>query len=217
MRGRLPFSWQWAGRFYCLGELEPRHTEAATLERAFRVLVVFCVATLVLGLIVPRWIIRSGEWFGAIRLSAIVTAVSSFAALAVTLAMEVVAYQTKQEAPSDLHVIVVAVALVGLIAGLLSLALSKTIGSAEWSEETRMGFVYGVQVTGGLLFGHLYFCRHEWFDGVLIPYWPYILMGVAFASAGVGEIFHAVKFAYSRNPFSGAGSFCHSCRCWGFG
>ena len=70
-----------------------------------------------------------------------------------------------------------------------------------------MGFVYGAQVTGGLLFGHLYFCRHEWFDGVLIPYWPYILMGVAFASAGVGEIFQRSKIRVLSEPFQRSGLF----------
>lgn len=188
-------------------QLPPVHYDTATLERAFRVLVVLCAATLVLGLILPRWIIRGGTWFPTFRFSAMVTGIAAFAALALTLALEVNGYLTNKPSPSDLHVIVVAVALVGLIAGLLSLALSKTIGSADWSEDHRMGFVYAAQATGGLLFGHLYFCRNEWFDPHVIPYWPYFVMGIAFASAGAGEIFQRSKIRVLSKPFQRSGLF----------
>ena len=38
--------------------------------------------------------------------------------------------------------------------------------------------------TAALLFAHLYVCKPMWFDGILRPYWPFIVMGIAFAGVG---------------------------------
>ena len=68
-----------------------------------------------------------------------------------------------------------------------------------------MFYVYGAQAVSGLLFAHLYVCRPMWFDTVLRPYWPYILLGLAFAGVAAAELFQRAKIRVLAEPFRNTG------------
>ena len=105
----------------------------------------------------------------------------------------------------DIQVAAVAVVLVALVAGLLSLALLPGKDPLAMDENGRMFYVYGAQAVSGLLFAHLYVCRPMWFDTVLRPYWPFIIIGLAFAVVAAAEIFQRQKIRVLAEPFRRTG------------
>ncbi len=69
-----------------------------------------------------------------------------------------------------------------------------------------MGFVYAAQLVGALLFAHLYLSHPQLF-GMFKPYWPYIVLGIAFAGVGAGELFQRSGFRVLAEPFQRTGGF----------
>lgn len=69
-----------------------------------------------------------------------------------------------------------------------------------------MRYVYAAQVVGALLFAHLYLSNPNMF-GTLRAYWPYIVMAIAFAGVGVGEIFQRSGLRVLAEPLQRTGGF----------
>jgi hypothetical protein len=67
--------------------------------------------------------------------------------------------------------------------------------------------VYGAEVIAALIFAHLFMCRPAWFAGVFRPYWPYIVMAIAFAGVGVGELFQRSGIRVLSDPLQRTGAF----------
>jgi hypothetical protein len=75
------------------------------------------------------------------------------------------------------------------------------------SEEGRQWYVYAAEAVGALIFAHLYICRPTWFDGVLRPYWPLVIMLVAFVGVGAGELCQRWRIRVLSEPLSRTGAF----------
>lgn len=177
------------------------------MTRAFRLLMVLAVTTLAYGLVLPRFIFRAASWLQATQQAGAVSAVLAITTLLSLLALEVSLFRPGVGADVEpIQVAAVAVLLVFFIIGLISLALAP--GAADPAQQKqRTWFVYGAQVVAGLLFGHLYLCQPGWFDGVLKPYWPYIIMAIAFSGVGLGELFWRLRLPILAEPFQRTGSF----------
>jgi hypothetical protein len=106
---------------------------------------------------------------------------------------------------ADVQVVAVAVVLVALIAGLISLALFPQRDPLAFSEKGRMGYVYAAQAVLALLFAHLYLCKPLWF-GFLKPYWPYVVMGIAYVGVGSSEIFSRLRIRVLAEPLRNTGA-----------
>jgi hypothetical protein len=74
------------------------------------------------------------------------------------------------------------------------------------SEKGRQGYVYAALATGALLFAHLYVCKPLWFDGFLRPYWPFVVMALAFVGVGGAELFHRFRIQVLAEPLERTGS-----------
>jgi hypothetical protein len=70
-----------------------------------------------------------------------------------------------------------------------------------------MGYVYAAELVAALIFAHIYLCRPWYFQGHLRPYWPYIVMGIAFAAVGVGELFRRTGIKVLSEPLQRASAF----------
>jgi hypothetical protein len=81
----------------------------------------------------------------------------------------------------------VAIVLLALIIGLVSLALLPGYDPFTLNETGRMAYVYAAEVVGGLLFLHVFLCRPDLFAGFFQPYWPYIVLALAYVGVGAGE------------------------------
>ena len=60
--------------------------------------------------------------------------------------------------------------------------------------------VYAAEVVVALLFLHCYLTMPELFRGYLQPYWPLIVMAIAFAGVGASELCHRAKLSVLTEP-----------------
>jgi hypothetical protein len=84
-------------------------------------------------------------------------------------------------------VVLIAAALLVLVAAGLVFAVLPGRDPLGLSERGRTVYVYGGEVLLVLLFVHLRLTMPQLFTGRLAPYWPFVVMGVAFAGAGASE------------------------------
>jgi hypothetical protein len=187
-------------------QLAPEWSDGLILERAFRLLMVLSALTFVYGFVLPRYWFTEGSWNAAVRKSGYTAGALAIATFVAVLGLEVALFDPVKGAPVDgLQVAAVAVVLVALIAGLLSLALLPGKDPLAMEEKGRMFYVYGAQAVSGLLFAHLYVCRPMWFDSVLRPYWPFIILGLAFAGVAAAELFKRQNIRVLSEPFRRTG------------
>lgn len=187
-------------------QLAPEWSDGLILERAFRLLMVLSALTFVYGFALPRYWFTEGSWNAAVRKSGYTSGALAIITFVAVLGLEVAMFDPVKGAPVDgLQVAAVAVVLVALIAGLLSLALLPGRDPLAMEEKGRMFYVYGAQAVSGLLFAHLYVCRPMWFDSILRPYWPFIILGLAFAGIAAAELFKRQNIRVLAEPFRRTG------------
>jgi hypothetical protein len=189
-------------------QLDPQESSQTwALSRAFRLLMVLAVATLAFGLILPRLLLTAGAWNASVRKAGYIAGAAAMAVFAVVLGLEVMLFEPGVDAPIDgVQVAAIAVVLLGLVAGLLSLALLPGRDPLALSESGRQWYVYAAETAAALLLAHLYICRPTWFDGVLRPYWPLIVMGIAFAGVGLAELCHRFQVRVLADPLARTGA-----------
>jgi hypothetical protein len=189
-------------------QITPDHTTALWMTRVFRLVMVLAALTFLYGLALPQWLLTSGSWHDATRKAGYIAGSAAIVAFVATLALEVALFRpgVNTIAVNDAQVIAVAVVLLFLIAGLISLALLPGRDPLLLSETNRQAYVYGAQVIAALLFAHLYVCRPLWFDSVLRPYWPFIVMGLAFIGVGSGELFRRWNIRVLAEPLERSGA-----------
>jgi hypothetical protein len=177
----------------CLGcaDLPPQYDALMWLVRTIRVLMALSFATLLYGLAVPRFFFVGGDWHFAARRAASITAVGAAVALLFVMGQEVALFVPGAgvEGLTLAQIVAVSVVLALLAIGLFSLALFAARDPLGLSEDDRMYYVYAGEAVAALLFAHLYLVRPHFFDETLRPYWPYIIVALAFASVGLGELF----------------------------
>ncbi len=188
-------------------DLDPGWTLTDWMTRAFRLLMVLAVTTFGYGLVLPRFVLHAESWLRSSQRAGYVSSALAIITLVGLLALEVSLFQPGLGAGVEpVQVAAVAVLLVLFIVGLISLALAP--GASEPAEQQRRTwFVYGAQLVAGLLFAHLYLCQPGWFDGVLKPYWPYVVMAIAFGGVGLGELFWRLRLPVLAEPFQRTGAF----------
>jgi hypothetical protein len=177
------------------------------MERVFRLLMVLSALTFAYGLVLPRFLLTGGSWHAATRQAGYLAGAAAMLAFAATLALEVALYRPGLGAPvNPAQVIAIAVVLVGLIAGLLSMALLPGRDPLLLSENWKQAYVYAAEATGALLFAHLYLCQPQWFDTLLRPYWPFVVMALAFLGVGAAELFHRRNVRVLAQPLERTGA-----------
>jgi hypothetical protein len=85
-------------------------------------------------------------------------------------------------------VVLVAVALLVLIGAGMVFAVLPGRDPLGLSERGRTLYVYAGEVLLVLLFVHLKLTMPQLFTGMLAPYWPFIVMAIAFAGVGASEL-----------------------------
>jgi hypothetical protein len=188
-------------------QLDPAEAgQTWALTRAFRLLMVLSAVTFIYGLVVPRWLLTAGSWNAATRQAGYLAGAAAIATFVAVLGLEATIFTPGVDAPIDgVQVGAIAVVLFGLIAGLVSLAILPGRDPLALSETGRQWYVYAAEATGALLFAHLYICRPTWFDTALRPYWPLIIMGIAFIGVGASELCHRLRIRVLAEPLERTG------------
>ena len=161
------------------------------LHRSVILMVAAVVMTLVCGLGMPRVLPAESDWVVAARRSTPVLGGLASLMLVATLVQEGVLYASSGAAPmTPAAIAVVGVALAGLITGCLVFALAPRLEPIGLSERGRTAYVYAAEVLLALVGVHLRFTVPELFNlGIVRDYWMLLVMALAFAGAGLSELF----------------------------
>ncbi len=182
-------------------DLDPRHSADFWLLRSIRLLLALGVVTFLYSLAVPKWFWRSGDWSVVFRRAGAGTGVAAVAALVAVLILEFSLFTPGVGVPISVpQITIVAVVLVGLIAALVTIALTPAADPWQLSEDQRMFYVYAAEAVAVMLFAHLYLTRPYFFDSTLRPYWPFIIIVLAFVGVGLGEMFRRLKLRVLHEP-----------------
>jgi hypothetical protein len=194
----------------CLGwaDLDPQWSDRVILLRMIRMLVVSAGLTFVYGVLVARWVRLSPSWMAAVRKAATTFGIGALLSLIVVLLLEAAYFEPHVGAPvATPEVLVVVGVLVGLVAGFISLAVLPGTDPLALGERGRRGYVYAAELVAALIFAHIFLCRPWIFGGHLRQYWPYIVMGIAFAAVGVGEVFRRSGIKVLSEPLQHTSAF----------
>jgi hypothetical protein len=148
------------------------------------------------------------DWFQSARRVATLVGGAAIVTLLAVLTCEALAFDPIAGAPvTGAQTAVVAIVLVGLAAALVSMAVLPGRDPLELSETGRMLYVYAAEGVLLLLFVHIYLTLPELFRGLLTPYWPLIVMGIAFFGIGSGELFRRRGWKVLAEPLQRTGAF----------
>jgi hypothetical protein len=177
------------------------------LHRAIRAMVVLASVAFGLGIGLTPAMPRHSDWTYAVRCAARRVSMLAGVALGLTLLLEAVAYRPELAALTYAQITVVAAALVALAATCISFALAQDVDPFGRNDRSRMGYVYAAEAILALLFLHVYLTMPWLFAGLLRPYWPLIVMAVAFVGIGLGEFCERTGLKVLAEPLHHTGAF----------
>ena len=161
------------------------------LHRCVILMVAAVVMTLVCGLGMPRVLPAESDWLATARRSTPVLGGLASLMLVATLVQEGVLYALWDVVPmTPAAIAVVGAALAGLVAGCLVFALVPRLEPIGLSERGRTVYVYAAEALLALMCVHLRFTVPHLFNlGIIRDYWMLLVMALAFAGAGLSELF----------------------------
>jgi hypothetical protein len=193
---------------YCSwADLPVGYDSGVWIQRLVRLMIVAAAATFLYGGQLSRLYRFSDQWLASIRTATMIVAALAVASLTGILSLEIVAFEPGIGVASIglLEAAAVAIALIFMIAGLLVMALRPSQDPLSLSLAGRKGYVYLAQSVAALLILHLWLTSPWLFQLDLFRYWPYILMGVAFAGTGLAEVFRRRKVEVLADPLGATG------------
>ena len=191
----------------------------------FRTVVALAATSFVYLVVVPKFVLglqlkstirqpsdlpenEMGSWSIAFRRAGLITSGAAAMAHLVLLEFDRRMYSWRLYEPVEFgQEIVVSIVLVALIATFIALALKPGFDPLKLSELWRRVYVYFAQAMALMLLTYFFLCRPGFFDQTLRPYWPYIVLAIAFASATTSEIAKARRSSVLSEPFLHFGAF----------
>lgn len=197
-----------AGSIYFSWALLPAHGNFYWLNHLIRLLEAVSLLSLLTTVVLVKWQSLSPDWSEAIRKSSrtflIAAGVSLLSILISETGLQLAGVRLEL---TGARIAVVSGALVLLSAALILMAAVPKYDPFQFSLKRRMLYVYASEIVLALLFLHIYLTMPELFRGYLLPYWPYIVIAITFAGAGVGEFFERIGLKVLSEPLQRTGVF----------
>jgi hypothetical protein len=181
---------------------------AVPIERAIGAMVALATVCLICGICVLRGQASDSPWIGAAR-STLPTLVMLWClGVIATIGLEL----AMQQAAGAVHISTQAIAAVlftlpGAAVAAILLALRGAFDPLGVPERYRSGYVYAAEALLAITFGHLRLTMPWLFTGFLSLYWPLIVMAIAFAGVGVGELLRRRQTLVLSEPLLNTGIF----------
>ncbi len=150
----------------------------------------------------PRTVLPAGtDWIERGKRSVLPLAALTALGLVAVLIQECVMFQFPKGTPMmTWAVVVVGVALCGLSAASIALAVWPQLDPLELDDRGRQVYVYAAEVILALFGLHLRFTMPWLFHQYFRPYWMFVVMAVAFVGAGLSEWFRRRKMPVLAEP-----------------
>ena len=181
-------------------------TNALWLERMIRLLEVAAVATFAYAVGCWKLLDPRRGWGQTMRDVAVTAGGVGLVVLVIVLGMEGLLFPAKQVPVTIAQIVAVSVILLALAGGLIVLAVLPGRDPLRLTESGRMGYVYAAEFVASLLFLHIFLTKPVLF-GRLRPYWPYIVIAIAYAGSGLSEWFRRKNLRVLSEPLRWTASF----------
>ena len=185
-------------------DIDPHWIGEDILKRLIRFQMVLSGLTFMFGAVIARRMLEENDWRTPVQTITKLFASLAGVSLLAVLVVEAALYESGKGSPvGEVQAAAIAAIMILFIVGLIVMALSK---AKETSEELRMWYVYGAEAVGALVFAHLMMTLPEWFQNFR-PYWPYVVMAIAFVGVGIGEVFQRKGLRVLGEPLQRTGEF----------
>lgn len=196
--GAVLWGWAW---------LQPHEADGA-LNRLVILMAALGAMTAVYAVVLVKILRDESEWTAAAqKLVPLLAAATGFALVAV-LAVEIGSFDGVRTSMHWMAIAAVAAALVGLAAGGIVCAIIPGRDPFELSDRGRTAYVYLAEVLLIILFVHLRLCVPALFQlHIWQTFWPIIMLVLAFAGVGLGQIFRRQERIVLAEPLENTGAF----------
>ena len=182
-------------------DLSPLRSSDEIASWLVRVVIVLAMSMFVYGALVSRWVQFGDNWLQTLREMAVVTCgLAIFFLFWLVLAEADQSIRGFGSIMTTAESIGLSVAVLGMSAGLIVIALRPTLDPFSMTENGRTAYVYAAQFTMALLVAHLYFTMPWLFQFGIKDYWPYLAMLLAFAGVGVGQLLQKRQLQVLADP-----------------
>ncbi|WP_145290370.1 hypothetical protein [Pirellulimonas nuda] len=193
----MALAWAWA----------PPSIAAPLLHRLVASAVGLAAVTPVYGVGLVKLRREPNDWTRAAQKLAPALAALAACLLVATLIVETSYLVQQGAAPLEWPaVLAVAAALAGLAVSALVAAVAPGRDPFGLSERGRTVYVYAAEALLGLLFLHLRVTMPWLFGGWFAQFWPFIVMAIAFAGAGLSEWFRRRRQGVLAEPLANTGA-----------
>ncbi|MBI4602789.1 MAG: hypothetical protein HY721_12600 [Planctomycetes bacterium] len=203
--GSVAWAWAW---------LAPHGMFDDVPHRAVLCMTALAAAASFAGILAVRLAARGGpraealRWLEAARGALPALLAAAGASLAAVLLAEVSGQlRSGQVFLATPAVAAVAGTLAALAAAAATFAAVPRLDPLAVPERRRGLYVYGAEALIALLFVHVRLARPEWFTGFFTRYWPLVVMALALAGAGLGEVLRRRALNALSEPLTRTGAF----------
>ncbi len=182
-------------------DFSPVDIQTNPLRLAIRSLLVLAGAMFLYGVFVSRWVREGDSWIKSLREMAVATCAAALLCLATVVMLEGRLFV--EDVGCGLSVaesIAAAAVVLGMIVGLVIIAVRPKHDPFSLSLTGRMGYVYTAELAGVMFVFHLYFSMPWLFQFGIKAYWPYIMMALAFGGVGMGQLLEKRKLTVLGQP-----------------
>lgn len=175
--------------FLALADLSPGQMYWPFSHAMVRILIVLSAAMFVYGFLVTRWVREGDTWLESLKTMSVATCGLALVTLILVLSEEYwIAFSGGSAQLLLAESIVVAIVVVAMIVGLVTIAVRPQQDPFSLSLEGRMGYVYAAEFCVALLILHVTLSIPWLLDLGLRQYWPYITMVICFGGVGLAEL-----------------------------
>ena len=172
-----------------------------------RTLVVLGAAMFIYGGLVSRWVRQGDTWLQSLQEMSSITCVLSVLCLVAVIWGEVVQFEPGVGCGiSYPEAVGVTMVIVGMIVGLLILALLPQHDPFSLSMQGRQAYVYVAQLVAVALVAHLYLAMPWLFEFGLKKFWPFVVMVICFAGVGIAEVLKQRRLEVLAQPLFNVGT-----------
>ena len=175
--------------FLALADLSPDQMYSPFSHAMVRILIVLSAAMFVYGFLVTRWVREGDTWLESLKTMSVATCGLALVTLILVLSEEYwLAFSGGSAQLLLAESIVVAIVVVAMIVGLVTIAVRPQQDPFSLSLEGRMGYVYAAEFCVALLILHVTLSIPWLLELGLRQYWPYITMVICFGGVGIAEL-----------------------------
>jgi hypothetical protein len=202
----VTFAWAW---------MSP--ATAIAVERVIAVMVALTVVAVACGMRALREPGMNSPWGCAVRATLPMLVMLWALSVVGTIALEFAVHGASAVQMSPVAVAAVLTILPASAVVAILLALRRSSDPLGVPERFRSGYVYAGETLLAITFAHLRLTMPWLFSGFFAQYWPLIVIAIAFASVGLGELLRRRKTVVLSEPLLNTGIFLPLLAIVGFG